>query len=307
MSQFKSAIELDQNFFNFLIEFWVEFKSKFWTKNAISQILPATCSHILNICCGSRASLNLQTQLPTFKAVWLMLPDNSMPVEVVISLPEVAPAVKPHLPMAQSSTEIPACMAAGHSTLLCDDISYLVRDQLPLNQCYYFYVVLWSNVFFQMQCPVFWYCISCCTSTFGQFFFPQTRKKPPHAMWFARGGGALHMAPMKFCFLFLVEHFFDFAKAHWMWPIDENAKPHLALPEFSLTTLNVHAPIHKRIEGGTRESTMEGLFIPFRLLFPLLKIYPVAHGQANFAHSRWILCPTVHEKCESFHIHFVQF
>eukprot|EP00667_Euglena_gracilis_P004668 EG_transcript_4692 len=101
--------------------------------------------------------------------------DNSMPVEVVISLPEVAPAVKPHLPMAQSSTEIPACMAAGHSTLLCDDISYLVRDQLP---------------------------------------------------------------------------------------IDENAKPHLALPEFSLTTLNVHAPIHKRIEGGTRESTMEGLFIP---------------------------------------------
>eukprot|EP00667_Euglena_gracilis_P023572 EG_transcript_26674 len=55
--------------------------------------------------------------------------DNSMPVEVVISLPEVVPAVKPHLPMAQSSTEIPACMAAGHSTLLCDDISYLVRPQ----------------------------------------------------------------------------------------------------------------------------------------------------------------------------------
>lgn len=142
-----------------------------------------------------------------------MLPDNSMPVEVVISLPEVVPAVKPHLPMAQSSTEIPACMAAGHSTLLCDDISYLVRDQLPLNQCYYVYVVLWSNVFFQMQCPVFWYCISCCTSTFGQFFFPQTRKKPPHAMWFARGGGGSSYGTNEVLFLISCRTFFWFRQS----------------------------------------------------------------------------------------------
>eukprot|EP00667_Euglena_gracilis_P003153 EG_transcript_3160 len=45
-------------------------------------------------------------------------------------------------------------------------------------------------------------------------------------------------------------------------PTEENAAAQLALPRFSLTTLNIHAPIYKRIRGGNREAALEGLFIP---------------------------------------------
>eukprot|EP00667_Euglena_gracilis_P005083 EG_transcript_5111 len=42
---------------------------------------------------------------------------------------------------------------------------------------------------------------------------------------------------------------------------DTNAKPHRELPEFSITTMNVLAPIHRRLADGTREAAHPELYV----------------------------------------------